>query len=172
MRQTYLEIGKIVGTHGLRGEMRMLPSCDSPAFAVGFDFLYLDPCGKQKIAVRNARVHKNMCLLTLLGIDTIEQAEAMRGKVLWFCRADADLPEEQWFIAELIGCEVLDAADHHISYGKIADVSQTNHANDVWHIKRESGQELLIPVIDEVVRTVDIDEGKVYITPLAGLFDE
>ncbi|MDR2525315.1 MAG: ribosome maturation factor RimM [Oscillospiraceae bacterium] len=169
MKQPYLEIGTIVGVHGLRGELRVLPACDSPAFFAGFSLFYWDAAGQSPVRVLGARAHKNVALLRLEGVETIEAAEALRGRRLWFRREDAQLPRGQYFIAELLDCRVLDAADPAICYGTLCDVSKTG-ANDVWHIRQAAGSEVLIPVIDEVVRRVELDKGEILITPIRGLF--
>jgi len=110
-----------------------------------------------------------LALLKLEGVTSIEQAQAMKAKKLFFRREDAKLEEGQFFIADLLGCAVLDYHDEAICYGEICDVSYTG-ANDVWHIQRPGGDEALIPVIDDVVKDVDVGARKVWITPLEGLF--
>ncbi|MDR3313095.1 MAG: ribosome maturation factor RimM [Oscillospiraceae bacterium] len=169
MKLHFLEIGTIVGTHGIRGELRVLPACDSPAFFRGFSLLYWDDHGAQPVRVLGARPHKNVALLLLEGVASIDDAEALRGKKLWFRREDAQLEEGQYFIAELLDCRVLDFDDRSRCYGTLQDVSSTA-ANDIWHIRQADGSEALIPVIDEVVQTVDIDRAEILITPIKGLF--
>ena len=105
----FLEIGQIVGTHGVRGEMRVQPWCDSPQFIKEFRQLYLDENGNKQLEVRSCRPHGNVALLSVVGIDTVEAAAAMRGKVLYMRRSDARLPKGRYFISELIGCDVIDA---------------------------------------------------------------
>jgi len=169
MIQDYLEIGIIVGTHGLRGELRISPSCDSADFFRQFSMLYFDAQGLKPVRVLSMREHKNLALLRLEGIGTAEAAQALKNQRLFFRRADAQLEEGQYFIAELIGCEVFDAAEPSLRYGKISDVSQPG-ANDVWHIKMGDGREVLIPVIPDVVKNVDIANRRIEITLLDGLF--
>jgi len=168
MKSDFLEIGTITGTHGIHGEVRVNPACDSPAFFTGFDVLYWDPEGKQPVRVLSARPHKNTALLQLEGVDSIEAAGALRSRTLFFRRADARLEEGRYFVAELLGCEVFDASDPALRYGVLSDVTETG-ANDVWHIETPDGKELLIPVIDDVVKTVDIDAGRIEIVMLEGL---
>ena len=86
-------------------------------------------------------------------------------------RSDAKLPKGSYFIAELIDCTVYDADDESIVYGIITDVSMTG-ANDVWHITDENGKEYLLPVIPPVVISTDVENEKVYIRPLKGIFDD
>lgn len=170
MIKEYLEIGQIVSTHGIRGEVRLNPWCDSPEFANKFKTFYFDEKGTQPVKAVSCRPHGNIAILKLEGVDTVEQANALRNRMLWFKRSDAHLPEGQWFINELIGCEVLDADDETLCYGTLTDVAPTG-ANDVWYINTPDGREVLIPAIKDVVKKCDVAENRVYIKPLGGLFD-
>ena len=170
MKKDFLETGEIVGTHGVRGEMRVNPWCDSPAFLKKFKKLYLDENGQKSLDVKSAREHGNVALVTVDGIDTVEKAQAMRGKVIYIKRDDAKIPKGSYFIAELIDCTVYDADDESVVYGIITDVSMTG-ANDVWHIEKD-GKEYLIPAIKDVVISVDVEEGVVKIRPMKGIFDD
>jgi 16S rRNA processing protein RimM len=170
MIREYLEIGTIVGTHGIHGELRVSPACDSPEFFAGFDVLYYDARGQRPVRVLGARPHKNLALLRLEGVGSMEAAQALRNKTLFFRRADARLEEGRYFIAELLGCEVFDSEDPGLRYGVISDVSQTG-ANDVWHIQTPGGGEMLIPVIGDVVKNVDIIKGRIEIVMLNGLME-
>lgn len=169
MKERFIETGKIVGTHGIKGEMRVQPWCDTPEFLTKFKTLYLDKNGENSIKISSSRAHKNIVLLKAKDVNTIEEAESFRGKVLYLDREDAVLPKGVFFQCDLIGCEVFDA-DTNEKLGEISDVSQTG-ANDVWHIKKD-GKEYLIPSIPDVVINVDIDENKVVIRPLKGIFDD
>lgn len=169
MKKKFLEVGKIVGTHGVRGMVRIQPWCDSAEFFCTLKRLYLNENGSDSLSVNNSRPHGNVVIAAIKGIDSIEQAETLRNKVLYMDRRDAKLEEGQYFITDLIGCEVFDADTERL-LGKISDVSQTG-ANDVWHISK-NGKEYLIPCIDEVVVSVDIDSEKIIIKPLKGIFED
>ena len=164
----YLETGKIVGTHGIKGEMRVECWCDSPEFFCQLKKVYLQEgicCLKVK-----SRVHKHIAIMKAEGIDTIEEAEKLRNKVLYIDRNDVALEEGTYFIQDLIGLSVYDV-DNGSLYGKVTDVMQTG-ANDVYQITDSNGREYLIPVIDEVVIAVDLDSEKILIRPLKGIFDD
>lgn len=170
MLLSYLEVGQIVGTHGIAGEMRVQPWCDSPDFLTKFKTLYTDKNGENAVKVKSSRVHKNIVLIKLPGITTIEQAERMRGKVLYISRKDANIADGEWFIQELIGCTVFDA-DTGKDYGVLSDVSKTG-ANDVWHIKKD-GKEYLLPAINDIIANVDVANEKVEIhSIIKGIFDD
>ena len=170
MIKEFLEIGQIVGTHGIRGEVRVNPWCDSPDFIRQFKTLYYDKKGEKAVKVTACRSHGNVALLKLDGVDTVEAAAALRSKVLYMKRSDAKISEGSYFIAELKDCTVVDADDENKIYGVLSDVSQTG-ANDVWHIKKD-GKEYLIPSIPDVVKNVDVVKGIIKITPLKGIFDD
>lgn len=171
MIKNFLEIGEIVGTHGLRGELRVNPCCDSPDFFKRFKTLYYDSNGSCAVGVKAVRPHGNIVLLKLDNIDTVEAAQALRGKMLYMKRADAKLPDGTYFIAELIGCKVYDADNSEKLYGTLTDVSPTG-ANDVWHITSSDNKEYLIPAIPDVVINTDVANEVIIIRPLRGIFDD
>lgn len=171
MRRDYLEVGKIVSTHGIKGEVRVDPWCDGPAFLKQFKTLYYDKNGARPVAVKACRPHSNIAILKLEGVDTVEAAAALRNKVLFMARADASLPDNHFFIQDLIGCRVCDADAPDKQYGVLTDVSTTG-ANDVWHVTDDSGKEYLLPAIPPVVIDTDIDNERILIRPLKGIFDD
>lgn len=169
MIKEYLEIGKITSTHGIKGEMRVQPWCDTPEYMKNFKTLYLDKKGEKPITVKS-RPNGNMVIMKIQGVDTVESAAEYRNKVIYMKRSDAKLPDGTWFIQELIDCTVIDADNEGIVYGAISDVSQTG-ANDVWHIKKDD-KEYLIPAIPDVVIDTDVVKGIIKIRPLKGIFDD
>ena len=169
MLKRFLEIGKIVAVQGLKGEVRVEPWCDSREFLCEFDTLYFDK-GSTPVEVVKAHPHKNIVLMKIKGIDTVEQAQNIRGKILYMDREDVELEEGNYFVQDLIGLEVLDA-DNGNSYGKLCEVSFTG-ANDVYHIKDSQGKIRLIPAIPDVVIETNITDGIMKIHVLEGLFDE
>ena len=169
MIKKYLETGKIVGTHGVKGMLRVQGWCDSSQFLKQFKYLYTDDKGENRFTVSSVNPHGNIILLALKEIDTIEKAEALRNKLIYIDRKDAKLPEGRYFINDLIGCEVIDA-DTLKPLGILSDISQTG-ANDVWHIKRNEN-EYLVPAIDEVIVSVDTEKERIVIRPLKGIFED
>ena len=170
MIKPYLELGQIVGTHGVRGELRVNPWCDTPDFAKRFKTLYWDKNGEKPVTVLSCRPHGNIVLLRLEGVETMEAAQALKNRMLYLRREDAKLAPGVWFIEELIGCDALDADDGR-RYGTLTEVSQTG-ANDVWHITAEDGQEYLVPAIPDVVIDADVANNRVLLRPLKGIFDD
>lgn len=168
--KNYLEIAKIVTTHGIRGEVKATPLCDSPAQLCDMDTFYLDAAGTQPLTLERARVQKNMTILKLVGVDTPEDAVRYRGRVLYAHRDAFALEEGTHFIVDLIGLKVVDA-DSGETYGTLCDVTQTG-ANDVYHIRFADGTMRYAPAIEDVVIETDIEGGVMKIRPLKGLFDD
>ena len=171
MIKSFLPLGKIVGTHGVRGEIKIDPWCDGPDFARQFKTVYFRSNGDDPIAVVSVRSHKNQILMLLDGVTDIDKAETLRNKMLYFKRSDVALSPGTWFIEELIGCEALDADAPDKRYGRLTDVLKTG-ANDVWQITDDAGKDYLLPAIKEVAVGADVADGKVYIRPLKGIFDD
>ena len=166
MKKEYLEAGKIVTTHGIRGEVKIMPYTDTPELLCEFDRLFIGK-DKSELYIERARVAKNMVIAKIEGVDTVEAAEKYRNKVLFMHRDDLELDEDTYFIQDLIDMEVKDV-DSGFVYGKITDVLQ-NGANDVYVIKGD--KEYLVPAIPDVVISTDIDSNIMLIRPLEGLFD-
>lgn len=167
-QKPYLEAGQIVGTHGVRGEVRVQPWCDSPQQFATFKKLYWDVNGKQPVKVK-ARPHKNIALAMLEGVDTVEAAQVLRGKMLYVDRRDIKLPKGHYLVQDLIGLTIVDA-DTGETYGTLTDVSQTG-ANAVYHMTTEKG-EILIPAIPDVIIEVDVKRDILRLRPMKGLLDD
>ena len=169
MLKQYLEAGKIVGTHGVKGELRVEPWCDSAGFLAQFHTLYWDR-GAVPVRVLSSRPHKSLLLVRIEGVNTVEQGDALRGRILYLDRRDARLPEGRWFIQDMLGLSVRDA-DTGKCYGTLTDVLQTG-ANDVYQVTAPGGREYLIPSIPQVVVRRDPEHGIMLIRPMKGIFDD
>lgn len=168
MLKKYLEAGKIVGTHGVRGAVRLQPWADSGEFLMQFKRLFLDNEGKMPLEVIKIQPHGGVVIASFKKIENIEAAEGLRGKTVYLDRNDFRLPEGRYFIDDIIGCRVFNA-DTKAEYGILTDVSATG-ANDVWHITRD-GKEYLVPAIAEVISEVLPEEQTVFIRPMKGIFE-
>lgn len=167
-QKPFLEAGQITGTHGVRGEVRIQPWCDSAEQFAGFRTLYWDAAGTRPARL-HARPHKQMALARLEGIDTVEAAAALRGRMLYVARRDLRLPEGYHLVQDLIGLTVVDA-DTGETYGRLTDVSQTG-ANAVYHMQTPRG-EVLIPAIPQVVIAIDTAADILRLRPMKGLLDD
>ncbi|MBQ4566226.1 MAG: 16S rRNA processing protein RimM [Oscillospiraceae bacterium] len=161
MAVNLLETGEIVSTHGIQGEVKILPWADGPEFLLDFDTFYLR--GKP-YEVLHARVHKTCVLAKLRGIDTPEQATALRGQVVCIDRSDVKLPEGTVFIADLIGCRAI--TEEGVEIGKITEVL-TMPSSDVYVIQGE--HKYMIPSVKEFVKEINVAQGYVRIHLIEGM---
>ena len=158
--KTYLPAGEIVNTHGVRGEVRVLPWADSPEFLLDFKTLYIDGA---PVAVESARVQKTCVLLKLAGVDGVEAAQALRGKQVMISRADAKLPDGAVFVDDLIGMKVLDQTGE---IGVVTDVWDMPR-HDVYIVKGE--REYQIPAVKEFVKKIDVAAGVMQVVTIEGM---
>ena len=158
MKLQILEAGEIVTTHGVRGEMKVLPWADGPEFLV--DFKRVRIAGAE-YKVESCRIQKTCNLLKLKGIDTMEAAQALRGKTVEVYRQDA--PPDMIFVAELIGVEVY-AEDTLI--GKVADVLDYP-GNKVYVVRGK--HEYMIPAVKAFVLNTDVEAGRMDVRVIEGM---
>lgn len=158
MRLQFLEAGEIVTTHGVRGEMKVLPWADSPEFLMDFNRVRI---GNTDYKVESCRVQKTCNLLKLMGIDTVEDAQLLRGKTVQVYREDAD--PDAIFVAELIGVEVV--ADG-VQIGTIVDVLDYP-GNKVYVVRGE--HEYMIPAVKHFVLSTDMDAGIMQVRLIEGM---
>ena len=158
MKLQYLEAGQIVTTHGVRGEMKVLPWADSPDFLMEFERVRID--GKE-YNVESCRIQKSCNLLKLEGIDSMEAAQAMHGKTLEIYREDAD--PDIIFAAELIGIEVY---QDDLLIGKLVDVLDYP-GNKVYVVKGE--KEYMIPAVKAFVLSTDMDCNRMQVKLIEGM---
>ena len=158
MRLQFLESGEIVTTHGVRGEMKVLPWADGPEFLMEFKRVYID---NVEYKVESCRVQKSCNLLKLAGIDTMEQAQAMRGKTVHIFREDAD--PNLIFAAELIGISVFSDGKE---IGKVENVLDYP-GNKVYVVRGE--HEYMIPAVKAFVLSTDIDAGQMQVRLIEGM---
>ena len=163
MKHRYLEAGKIVNTHGIAREVKIMPWADDPDFLLNFKTLYLD--GKP-IHIRSARVHKNAVLMKLDGVDDINEAMRLKNKVVSIDREDATLEEGSFFLADLYGLEVRDADSGEV-LGTISDVL-TPPANNVYIVKGTK-REYMIPAVSEFIVETNVDEGYLLVHLIEGM---
>lgn len=167
----YLNVGKIVNTHGVRGEIRIWPQTDFPEirFRKGSRLLLIPPGQEEPVPVEvmNARPQKNMYILKLKGIDSMNDAEKLKGGELKVDQDDrVPLEDGEYYVQDIVGCTVITDAGETL--GVISDVLSPG-ANDVWVVKRQKGKDVLLPVIDEVVLNVDLSQRQVKVHLMEGL---
>lgn len=165
----FLEVGKLNNTHGIKGELKMLLWCDDIDYLKQFKTLYLDDKGEKTLEVLSVRPQKNMAIIKFKGVDTINDAEALKGKVIYGDRNDAKIDEGANYIADIIGCYVVDI-DTEEEYGKVVDV--VNYGScDIYDIE-SWGKHKLIPVTADIVKEINTEYKVIRIKAMKGLFDE
>lgn len=169
--EKWLNVGKIVNTHGIRGEVRVISRTDFPEerYKIG-NTLFVDMESKQvPVTIESHRKHKQFDLLTFEGFGNINDVEPFKGHLLKVPKEQqVSLEEGEFFYHDIIGCAVFTVEGEEL--GKVKEILSPG-ANDVWVVKRKGfGSDILIPYIPSVVKTVDLEAKKISIEPLEGLF--
>lgn len=169
MLKRYLEAGKILRTHGVRGELVLEVWADSPEFLQKVPRLYFDQ-GKRDAGLISSRIHKGRLLVRLQGVNTVEEGDVLRGKILYLDRNDVKLQKGTWFLQDLIGLKAVDDSSGR-EYGTLREVLPTG-ANDVYRIVDSQGKEYLFPAVPHMIGKIDPEAGEIRLRPIPGIFDE
>ena len=161
--QDKFEIGKIVNTFGIKGEVKVIPYTDDINQFKKMKNIYVN---KKVMEIENVRYHKNAIILKLKGIDTMNDAENLRNSTLEIQRTKKILPANTYYINDLIGLEVY--TDEEKLLGKIKDIYNTG-ANDIYTVETPEKKEILLPAIKEVIKKIDIENKKIIVHILKGL---
>ena len=158
MKLQFIEAGEIVTTHGVKGEVKVLPWMDGPE-----DLLDYDRCriARKDYEIEGARVQKTCTLLKLKGIDTMEDAQLLRGKTVLLFREDA--PEGLIFAAELVGMEVCCGGERIGTLKEVLDFP----GNKVYVVKGD--HEYMIPAVKEFILDMDMDANRMQVKLLEGM---
>ena len=157
----YLDCGQIVNTHGVRGEVRIVPWADSPDFLCRFSTLYIDGAPRR---VLSGRVHKGSVIVRLDGVDTVEEAMLLRDKTVQIKRADAKLRSGAFFLADIIGLKVLDEDGRKL--GTLKEVLSPS-VQQVYVIEGE--REIMIPAVPEFILETNITDGYIKVRLIEGM---
>lgn len=156
----FLSIGKIVNTHGVKGEVKVIPTSEDPARYKKLKKVYID--GQEK-EILGCKLQPNRVILKIQGIDSIEAATPLRNKEIMIPREDAiKLPEGRYFVCDLRGCRV--ESETGVYFGELYDVIFTG-SNDVYWVKNEK-EELLVPVLEDIVLDINIEKKLIIIKDL------
>lgn len=163
-----LEIGQIVNTYGIKGFVKVVPYTDDITRFEQLKNVYIETKnGFEEVNIEEVKYSKNIVLLKFKGIDNINIAEKYRNCYIKIDRKDAiKLPENSYFIADLIGIDVF--SDEGKFLGKVDDIFSTS-SNDVYVIKDELGKQLLLPAIKDVIKNIDIENGRITVHLMPGL---
>ena len=164
----YLEIGQIVNTFGIKGMIKIKPFTDDIKRFEKLQTIYIKNNQKEKeYEIEEIKYHKNMVLMKLKGINTIEEAEHLRQSYLLVDRQKEEpLEEGVYYIVDLLGLEVY--TDKGELLGKVEDIFNTG-SNDIYVVKNELGKRILLPGIDEVLKDIDLEKGKITVHLIKGL---
>ncbi|MBF4691707.1 ribosome maturation factor RimM [Fusibacter ferrireducens] len=167
MKATF-NMGKIVNSHGIKGEVKIYPYTDDLYKFEEFKYLLIEGEGEQKFEVASSRVHKNMVLLKFKAFNDINEIMRFKEKNVYIYREDADDDGDGHYIVDLIGCSIVD--DNHENIGILEDVLQ-NTAQDVYVIKQSNGNIFYLPVVDEFVKQIDINKREIVVHLIEGLIE-
>lgn len=167
----WYNVGKIVNTHGIKGEVRVISQTDFPEerYEPGSELAVFMPKSKQpvRVTVTSHRRHKNFDLLTFEGYPTINDVEKFRDGILKVSEKElTELDEHEFYYHEIIGCRVVTSEGEAI--GTVTEIIETG-ANDVWTVTPEEGKPHYIPYIEDVVKEVDIEDRMITIELMEGL---
>ncbi|GFN31920.1 ribosome maturation factor RimM [Paenibacillus xylaniclasticus] len=175
MAEKWYTVGKLVNTHGIRGEIKVWPQTDFPEvrFAKGSKLTLFDEekGGRVEVEVAGARLQKNVYIVKLKGYDNINDIEKYKGWTLKVSDNDlVDLEEGEYYYHQIIGCTVVTEEGEEL--GTVTDILSPG-ANDVWVVKGKGSngrpKEILLPVIDDVLRKVDVANKTITVHLLEGL---
>ncbi|WP_458863657.1 ribosome maturation factor RimM [Acidaminobacterium chupaoyuni] len=158
-----LECGRIINTHGVRGELKIDPWCDGPEFFEEIPALYIEGTAYPLL---QSRPHKQFLLVKLEGVTTLEQAEALKNKLVFFDKEQVSLPEDEYYIADILGFEVFDNRTQAV-LGVLKDF-QEMPSSDLYVIQGENN-EILIPAVDEFMDHIDFESRRIFLNTIQGM---
>ena len=166
--EEYLELGQIVNTKGLKGEVKLNSFAEDNSIFEKLPNVFLkQKNGLIKKYIEKVGYHKNQVILKFKDCNSVEEAELLRNLCLFVKREDlGELPEGVYYIADLIGVMVY--TDENEYLGKVQDIYSTG-ANDIYVVKDEKGRQKLLPGIDEVIKIINLKESKIIVHLMEGL---
>lgn len=168
----YYDVGRILNTHGLKGEVKVQVITDFPKkrFAAGAKLTLKDK-PDQKLTVQRGRPFGQFWLLQFKEISNIDQATRLKGQILVVSEADQQaLPKGSYYYHQIIGCQVIDQKNGD-PIGQVTDIESPG-ANDIWLVREKSGAEFWLPYIPEVVKKIDLKQKRIEVQLMEGLRDE
>ncbi|MBS3995524.1 MAG: 16S rRNA processing protein RimM [Alkaliphilus sp.] len=171
MEKKLLKVGKIVNTQGIKGELRVYPLTDYKERFEELEWVYIEGIDNQKFHIENIKYKNNLAILKFENIDNINQAEEYKGKYLLIDREYArKLPEDTYFIVDLIGVEIHTMQGEKI--GVLDNIIQSG-GNDIYEIisVKDDRKKFLIPAVAEFVKKVDIKNKRIYVDLIEGLIE-
>ena len=168
--QKNLECGKIINTHGVRGNVKIESWCDSLDVFCALPSIYVEKkSGLIKYEVESASVHKNCALVKLKGIDDMDAAMLLKNKIVYAERELIPVEEGAVFIADMIGLDVFRSSNGE-RLGVLTDIFESV-ASDIYVVTTNDGREVMIPGVDEFIDEIDLDHG-ITVSPIPGMFED
>ena len=167
-KSQYLECGKIINTHGVRGGLKLESWCDTPNDLASLKKVFLQNGAEYKLyKVKKASVFKQFVLFELDGINDIDTAMTLRGRIVYADRKDISIDEDAFFIADIIGLDVIDLESGE-KIGTLSDVLNLG-ASDLYEIDTKNGKKL-IPAVPEFIKKIDLEKG-IFVSLIEGMLD-
>jgi 16S rRNA processing protein RimM len=167
----YLDIGVIANTHGIKGELKIVPLTDNSERFSNLKSVLVDNKGNLKsYNIEYVKYFKDFVILKFKEIPDMTAAEKLKGLILKIERKDAvKLPKDSFFICDLIGCQVLE--ENNKNLGRVTNILKTG-SNDVYVVEDENGKEILIPALKTVVKEISVENKKILVSLPEGLLDD
>ena len=162
-RQKYIEAGKIVNTHGVRGEIKIEVWLDSPEFLQSFSRVYLEG---QERKLLSARVQKQFLIAVLDGVADVNEAMKLKGKTLYIDREDANLPEGAFFQSDILKARIMD--EDGAELGVLTEILE-RPASNIYVFQDPAGIEHLVPAVPEFIRKIDVEAGTITVHLIKGM---
>lgn len=167
-KSKYLECGKIVNTHGVKGGLKLESWCDTPQDLASLKKVYFKDGAEYKMhKVKKASIFKQFVLFELEGINNIDIAMTLKGRVVFANRDDISIDEDAFFIADIIGLDVIDLESGE-KIGTLSDVLNLG-ASDLYEINTKNGKKL-IPAVPEFIKEIDLEKG-IFVSLIEGMLD-
>ncbi|AKL95500.1 16S rRNA processing protein RimM [Clostridium aceticum] len=164
----YLKVGKILNTHGLKGEMKIFSLTDYDERFEELKWVYIEGY-EEKFYIDKVKYRPKDILLSFKNYEDINQVEKFKGKYLLINESQKrDLPEDTYYIADIVGLEVYTLSGDYL--GKVVQVLQAG-SNEVYIIKDENGKEVMIPAVKEFMPEISLEKGKIIVTPIEGMIE-
>ena len=167
-KSKFLECGKIINTHGVRGGVKLESWCDTPDDLAALSKIYIKRGAEYtEHKVRRASVFKQFVLMEIEGISSVDDAAALKGTTVYADREDFDIEEGAYFVADIIGLPVIDKETGE-AIGTLCDVLNLG-ASDIYTVKTDKGEKM-IPAVPEFIKEVDTEKG-IFVSLIEGMFD-
>jgi len=163
-----LRVGKITNTHGIRGDVKVLPLTDYMERFEELEWVYIDGY-REKFYIENIKYKPTLVILSFKGYEDINLVEKFKDKYLLIDETQRrDLPEDTYYIADIIGLDVYTVNDEYI--GKVKDIIQTG-SSEVYIIKSADNKEIMIPAVKEFIPEISLEKRKIVIDPIEGMIE-